>query len=354
MPQAVPRDRAARAPPKAAGARPRSGSCTTAAAASPPRGGAAAPPAGMRAENKRLADENARLRGALEDLGAQKQRLETALEECMDLLLQVSARGGAPNANPAPNPLNDSAAEAAPVADWEKLLREEREARREEVARLRADLGAMQEGYESAVNDLRVVVAREQHGREVIDDLRRHMEGLQTSSEQQTEACERAAEDIDNLHKNLTEAVGREKELKSKLAARDDGIVEARLAAAQATAALTDEREKHCQTKLRLNALSQQAEPIASLAADTQRIKGQLNSRRSASNPPWSLSPSPDLASPPSVAKPIAFSTPGSAASPPQAQLTQPGAAAHQGASPHPRPWAMAGWSGMHPPVEAI
>ena len=211
------------------------------------------------------------------NLDGQKTRLEAALEECMDLLLQVSNDEGGGGKQQAQQQQQQQQAVSEAVAAAEERLHGELDeaAQRERAASaaerdgLRAQLGELRMGYEEAVADLRRCVQREEASRRDRDALDAEVQALRAQLRGAHDAAAAGAE--------------------------------ARAAGASAAAALADERKRReeetqarrtLEGQLRALAQSQQRGE-SDLVADAQRIRTQLHERRSqgGGSEKWSLSP---------------------------------------------------------------
>ncbi|KAJ9438575.1 hypothetical protein DIPPA_04656 [Diplonema papillatum] len=260
---------------------PRSASSSDGDACSPYGMGLGAEVKRLRKEGKRLMDDNARLRAAAADATAQRDRLEPALEECMDLLLQVSNEK-----NAKAQTRRTAACQTAPAPASGEVA-----ALKEKNAELQKELHALHGHYERLIADLKRSADREKGFREQAKELAGKDEKLAT------------------LFESVAEA-------KRKLSAREEELIEARIASAASAAALAEERGKReratdaCQVlqqKLEM-LLSMQRElatpakrqPIDALAADADRIRSAMRERQQAASSHDKYSLSPDAHTTPS------------------------------------------------------
>ena len=224
-------------------------------------------------------EENTALREETGRQEQQKQRLETALEECMDLLLQVSnsPQRSTREADTSVGSVLDKERERL-RDDYEAVITRERKAFSAEREHLRQQNDELRASYEDAVEDMRRCVAHE-------EELKRDRERLLFEMQ----------------------------EVKARLHLKEEEMVDTLVGSAKATTALADERKKRedeartrRQLEDRLSVLSKRSDgTIQELAADTLRIRSQMHERRSQSgSDKWSLSPDN---SPGAVPSPLRF-----------------------------------------------
>eukprot|EP01060_Flectonema_neradi_P027064 TRINITY_DN366_c3_g1_i1.p1 TRINITY_DN366_c3_g1~~TRINITY_DN366_c3_g1_i1.p1 ORF type:complete len:322 (+),score=85.58 TRINITY_DN366_c3_g1_i1:71-967(+) len=253
------------------------------------------------AENRRLQDaskENERLRREISEVTRQKEQLETALEECMDLLLQVGGKNTSTTAGEVE--LNRAL----------ELLAE----KKNELNQVQQEVSSIMQQHADERNSMhRTITQLSQKNEELSNVIKKQQSDLELSRVRSEELLSLDAE----LHNRM-------EDLQHAVTQKEQDSVNARVQAANTTSALVEERKKREEDAQQIRKLQSQIQilrrncPNSSqgfnqLAADAMRIKQDLNNRRSVSEK-WSLSP--DHATPTPPRKSPLVSTPGKLSAP--------------------------------------
>ena len=254
------------------------------------------------AENRRLHDaskENERLRKDISEISRQKEQLETALEECMDLLLQV---GGKNNSNS-----NNNETEVNRAMELLTDKTKELEWNRQELESVK------QQHADERILMHHTITQLSQRNEELSKVIKQQQSDIDLSRIRSEELLSLDAE----LHNRM-------EDLQLAVTQKEEDSVKARVQAANAASALVEERrrrEEDAQLTRKLQSQlqtfrrnSQSSSDFSQLAADANRIRQDLNNRRSVSEK-WSLSP--DHVTPTPPRKSPLLSTPTQLAAPP-------------------------------------